>query len=85
MCTAAASVRPSPTHPALAADTQWLCWLLVAFAGEDQRVHSRTSKLFKAYYPIRLCYSGLGNTTAFPYAAQQMQTQEFERSFKPLL
>lgn len=64
VCIAAASIHPSPTQAALAADTWWLGWVLVAFAGEDQRVHSRIPKLSETNYPIPLCYSGPENTAA---------------------
>lgn len=44
----------------------------------------RISKLFQTHCPIPLCCSGVGNA-ASPYTAQQMQSQEFEHSSKPLL
>lgn len=53
-----------PSASTLPADTRQLCWLLVALAGEDQRVHLRPSRLFKTYNSVPLCYSGLGNAAA---------------------
>lgn len=81
---AAASICPSPTHAALSKKTWRLGWVLVAFAEEDQRVHSRTSELFKTYYPIPLRYSGLGNTTVFPYrdAESGAQMQLLNRCYR---
>lgn len=84
LCATAASTRPSPTHPALTAHSGWLSWVLMAFAGGGQGVHLRISKLFQTHCSIPLCYSGVGNVAPFP-SAQQMQSQELEHSFKPLL